>query len=159
MSFVCVGSPVDTALHSQGSQHQIPQWRLVLWPQCGIHSGPWLHTCKRYKKRFFPTFSFLMSVVRTAWSRMVLVHVSWSELIHRRNFFSHFRSKTCHVISRYIPENKFYTSFDYEVLKTWANRKQNCWPTSPNIVGCYILRPCAHPVALCCVLLRVVPLS
>ena len=46
MSFVCVGSPVDTALHSQGSQHQIPQWRLVLWPQCGTHSEPWLHTCK-----------------------------------------------------------------------------------------------------------------
>ena len=44
----------------------------------------------------------------------------------------------------------------------WANllykapckRTQHCWPTTPNIVGCYILRPFAHPVACCCVLLR-----
>ena len=25
-----------------------------------------------------------------------------------------------------------------------------CWPTTPNIVGCYMLRPFAHPVACCC---------
>ena len=44
----------------------------------------------------------------------------------------------------------------------WANllckapckRTQHCWPTTPNIVGCYMLRPFAHPVACCCVLLR-----
>ena len=30
----------------------------------------------------------------------------------------------------------------------------NCWPTTPNIVGCYMLRPFADPVARCCVLLR-----
>ena len=32
----------------------------------------------------------------------------------------------------------------------------NCWPTAPNIVGCYMLGPFAHRVACCCVLLRVV---
>ena len=26
----------------------------------------------------------------------------------------------------------------------------NCWPTTPNIVVCYMLRPFAHPVACCC---------
>ena len=30
------------------------------------------------------------------------------------------------------------------------------WPTTPNIAGCYMLRPLADPVACCCVLLRVV---
>ena len=30
----------------------------------------------------------------------------------------------------------------------------NCWPTTPNIVGCYMLCPFAHPVACCSVLLR-----
>ena len=30
----------------------------------------------------------------------------------------------------------------------------HCWPTTPNIVGCYILRPFAHPLGCCCVLLR-----
>ena len=30
------------------------------------------------------------------------------------------------------------------------------WPTTPNIVGRYILRPFVHPVACCCVLLGVV---
>ena len=24
-----------------------------------------------------------------------------------------------------------------------------CWPTTPNIVGCYMLRPFAHPVVCC----------
>ena len=38
-------------------------------------------------------------------------------------------------------------------------RTQHCWPTTPNIVGCCMFRPCAHPVACCCVLLRVVARS
>ena len=33
---------------------------------------------------------------------------------------------------------------------------QYFWPTNPNIVGCYVLRPFAHPVACCWMLLRVV---
>ena len=31
-----------------------------------------------------------------------------------------------------------------------ANGRKNCWPTTPNIVGCYMLRPFTHPVACCC---------
>jgi len=38
-------------------------------------------------------------------------------------------------------------------------RTQHCWPTTPNIVGCYMLRPFAHPVAFCWMLLRVVAQS
>ena len=34
-----------------------------------------------------------------------------------------------------------------------------CWPTTPNIVGCYMLRPFAHPVACCWMLLCVVAQS
>ena len=37
-----------------------------------------------------------------------------------------------------------------------CKRTQHCWPTTPNIVGCYMLRPIAHPVACCWMLLRVV---
>ena len=40
-----------------------------------------------------------------------------------------------------------------------CKRTQHCWPTTPNIVGCYMLRPFAHPVACCCVLLGVVAQS
>ena len=29
--------------------------------------------------------------------------------------------------------------------------RQHRWPTTPNIVGCYMLRPFGHPVACCCV--------
>ena len=32
---------------------------------------------------------------------------------------------------------------------------QHCWSTTRNIGGCYMLRPFAHPVACCCVLLGV----
>ena len=38
--------------------------------------------------------------------------------------------------------------------KASCKRTQHCWLTTPNIVGCYMLRPFAHPVACCCVLLR-----
>ena len=31
-----------------------------------------------------------------------------------------------------------------------CKRTQHCWPTTPNIVGCYMLRSFAHPVACCC---------
>ena len=43
----------------------------------------------------------------------------------------------------------------------WAacKRTQHCWPTTPNIVGCYMLCSFAHPVACCWVLLRVVARS
>ena len=34
-----------------------------------------------------------------------------------------------------------------------------CWPTTPNIVGCYMLRPFAHTFACCWMLLRVVAQS
>ena len=37
--------------------------------------------------------------------------------------------------------------------KPWT---QHCWQTTPNIVVCYMLRPFAHPVACCCMLLRIV---
>ena len=38
--------------------------------------------------------------------------------------------------------------------KAPCKRTQHCWPTTSNIVGCYMLRPFAHPVACCCELLR-----
>ena len=43
--------------------------------------------------------------------------------------------------------------------KSSSKRTQHCWPTTPNAVGCYMLRPFAHPVACCCVLLGVVAQS
>ena len=36
---------------------------------------------------------------------------------------------------------------------------QHCWPTTPNIVGCYMLRLFARPVACCWMFLRVVAQS
>ena len=39
--------------------------------------------------------------------------------------------------------------------KAPCKRTQRCWPTTPNIVGCYMLRPFSHPVARCRTLLRV----
>ena len=31
-----------------------------------------------------------------------------------------------------------------------CKRTQYCWPTTPNIVGCYVLRPFAHPAVVAC---------
>ena len=43
--------------------------------------------------------------------------------------------------------------------KAPCNLTQHCWLTTPNIVGCYLLRPFAHPVACCCVFLGIVAQS
>ena len=40
--------------------------------------------------------------------------------------------------------------------KATCKRKQHCWPTTPNIVGCYLLRPFGKPS---CMLLGVVAQS
>ena len=39
-------------------------------------------------------------------------------------------------------------------LKAPCIPTQHCWPTTPNIVGCYMLRPFAHLVACCWELLH-----
>ena len=44
------------------------------------------------------------------------------------------------------------------ISKAPCKRTQHCWPTTPNIVG-HMLRPFAHPVACCWMLLRVVAQS
>ena len=43
--------------------------------------------------------------------------------------------------------------------KAPCKRTQHRWPTTPNFVGCYMLRPFVHPVACCWMLLRVVAQS
>ena len=42
------------------------------------------------------------------------------------------------------------------IFEAPCKRTQHCWPTTLNIVGCYMSRPFAHPVACCCVFLGVV---
>ena len=44
----------------------------------------------------------------------------------------------------------YFTSRIQLQSKAPCKRTQHCWPTTPNIVGCYMLRPFAHPVACCC---------
>ena len=38
-----------------------------------------------------------------------------------------------------------YVSRDKSLPEASCKRTQHCWPTTPNIVGCYMLRPFAHP--------------
>ena len=49
-----------------------------------------------------------------------------------------------------------YTVLVFDQPQAPGKRLQHCWPTTPNIVRCYVLRPFARPVACCCVLLGVV---
>ena len=56
------------------------------------------------------------------------------------------------------PEGGYFLSSQF-VPKAPCPRAQHCWPTTPNIVGCYMLHPFANPVAWCWMLLRVVAQS
>ena len=49
-----------------------------------------------------------------------------------------------------------FSFVDSKTLKSRANGRNFFWPTAPDIVGCYMLRPFAYPVACCCVLLGAV---
>ena len=60
---------------------------------------------------------------------------------------------SCYVLIRLSKANVNYFPLK---CKAPCKRTQHCWPTTPNIVGCYLLRPFAHPVACCWMLLRVV---
>ena len=44
--------------------------------------------------------------------------------------------------------------FTLTPFKARCKRTQYCLPTTPDIVGCYMLRPFAHPVSYCGELLR-----
>ena len=68
-------------------------------------------------------------------------------LITQIIFVTAFLVQCCLVLS--VTRSKTYNN-----PKAACKRTQHCWPTTPNIVGCYMLRPFAHVVGCCCVLLR-----
>ena len=59
------------------------------------------------------------------------------------------QAKWCSMAS--TPEKKRYV---FESNLASCHRTQLCWPSTPNIFGCYMSRPFAHPVASCWMLLR-----
>jgi len=64
------------------------------------------------------------------------------------------------LFSSFFSQFLFYLVLWLNCYKAPCKRMQHCWPTTLNIVGCnYMLRPFAHPVACCWMLLRVVAQS
>ena len=65
-----------------------------------------------------------------------------------------------YLFSSFFSQFLFYLVLWLYCHKAPCKRMQHCWPTTPNIVRCYMLRPfahpVAHPVACCWMLLRVV---
>ena len=51
------------------------------------------------------------------------------------------------------------TGLKRHYCKVQCKRTQHCWLTTPNVIGCYMLRPFAYPFACCCVLMGVVAQS
>ena len=64
-----------------------------------------------------------MSIVRTAWSRIVLVHVSWSELIHRQFFFPILDQRLVTWYRDIFPR----TNSTLPSTTLLANLSQHCW--------------------------------
>ena len=59
-----------------------------------------------------------------------------------------------YLFSSFFSPFLFYLVLWLYCHKAACKRMQHCWPTTPNIVRCYMLRPFAHPVACCWMLLR-----
>ena len=75
-----------------------------------------------------------MSVVRTAWSRIVLVHVSWSELIHRQFCFSILDQRLVTWYRDIFPRTNFTLPSTTKFLSPvqtdttlLANLSHHCW--------------------------------
>ena len=66
---------------------------------------------------------------------------------------------TCKVVVLLCQAIAYLTFSSPPASQAPSKRTQHCWPTTPNTVGCYILRPFAHPVSCCWMLLRVVAQS
>ena len=66
---------------------------------------------------------------------------------------------TCKVVVLLCQAITYLTFSSPPTSQAPSKRTHHCWPTTPNTVGCYILRPFAHPVSCCWMLLRVVAQS
>ena len=75
-------------------------------------------------------------------------------LVHFGFTSSKFLFRSCFKDLIHVTVNVAFYVFTVIDGKAACKRTQHCWPTTPNIVECYMLRPLAHPVACCCVLLR-----
>ena len=95
---------------------------------------------------------------REASTAYLISCLTYYALISARNFFSVKYNFTCEITklwqSSVRPSAKIKT-----VLSPPCKRTQHCWPITPKIVGCYVLRPFAHPVACCCMFFKVVTQS
>ena len=75
------------------------------------------------------------------------------------------RAKCSSRIAAIIAEALVRDNLDFKIhsikvdSQAPCKRTQHCSPSTPNIVGCHMLRPFAHPVACCWILLRVVAQS
>ena len=75
------------------------------------------------------------------------------------------REKCSSLMAAIIAEALVRDNLDFKVhsikvdSQAPCKRTQLCSPTTPNIVGCYMLLPFAHPVACCWMLLRAVAQS
>ena len=58
------------------------------------------------------------------------------------------------VFSYYFCMSVIVVRYASHTSKAPCKRTQHCWPSTPNMVGCYMLCPFTHPVACRCVLLH-----
>ena len=69
------------------------------------------------------------------------------------------RLLTCITLfGRFARQTRCQSWSNGNAINAWApcERTEHYWPTTPNIAGCYMLRPFTHPVACCYMLLCVV---
>ena len=91
---------------------------------------------------------------------MSLSRITESCIKVRKSITTDITTHRCYKVYRFTRAVPVQARMNQEtVLQAPCKRKQQYWPTTSNIVGCYMLCPFAHPVACCCVLLGVVAQS
>ena len=75
-------------------------------------------------------------------------HFPWSILYIRVSIYHHMLSNIVNPLQTPNHTNK-QGQVSASLSKALCKCTQHCWPTTPNIVGCYVLHLFAHPAAFC----------
>ena len=97
-----------------------------------------MSVCPVHIEKENKTCAYRTTSTRELTDNLKIALICWNK--HSQFFFSVDRPYLC----RYQHYARSNTG-----AKTQCKRTQHCWPTTPNIVRCYMLRPFAHLVACC----------
>ena len=143
----CVAQKPPKLFYIVFEQHSSTKTRVNLYLTYAISSIPWVsyQTCAVIRSFGVGTVSIIMTnVCQVLVLRGQPMWITFVDILSKINGF------LCQGLCEKLIADH------HRQYKAAGKRTQHCWPTTSNIVGCYLLRPFANPVVVgcCCVFFR-----